>query len=250
MFIIKKFITPFLLPPGLFITLLFLAGLYFLLRKDLRAWLVNWSVGVMIWVFSLVPVSDALLRGLESGFPIQENSRGDVIILLGGGAYDSIPDISGTGGPAEETLVRIVAAVRLQKKLGLPVIISGGAAFEGIAEAPIVKRFLVDLGVPEKKIIIEDKSRDTRENAVYSTKICQRLGFSRPLLVTSALHMKRSLGIFHQMGLKAIPFPSGFKTWEGKRYGPQDYLPDASALRNSSQALHEYLGLLYYRVVY
>ena len=62
-----------------------------------------------------------------------------------------------------------------------------------------MKRFLTDLGVPDPMIIVEDKSRDTIENARYARQICERRGFVRPILVTSAYHLKRSVLSFSKV---------------------------------------------------
>jgi uncharacterized SAM-binding protein YcdF (DUF218 family) len=202
-----------------------------------------------MWAFSISPVADAMLRGLEYSFQIPDNPQGDVIVLLGGGVYDKVPDLSGVGAPTEDMIGRLVTAVRLQKKINIPIIVSGGAVFKGRkAEAPIVKRFLIDLGVPDKKIIIEDKSRDTIENARYTAEICKRLGYKKPILVTSAYHMKRSVMSFKKVNMDVIPFPSNFKTWKSRKYGWEDYLP--RSLGNSSAAINEYMGFLFYKIAY
>lgn len=251
MFILKKIVTPFILPPGIFIIILLFAGLWLLFKKkkDISAGLLICLIAIVMWVFSVSPVSDRLLKGLEADFGIPENVSGDVIVLLGGGVYGKAPDFSGTGAPSEEMMVRIVTAVRLQKKLNIPVIVSGGKVFKyKDAEAPIIKRFLVDLGVPDKKVIIEDRSRDTIENAMFTKEIMERHRFKKPLLVTSALHMKRSVLSFKKAGMNVMPFPAGFRTWENKKYGWEDYLP--WHFIDSYAAIHEYLGLLFYKIAY
>jgi uncharacterized SAM-binding protein YcdF (DUF218 family) len=90
MFIFKKVSTQFLLPPGIFIILLVGFGIWFLFKKQWKAGMVNLSIGIFMWLLSISPVADAMFRGLESDFRIPENPRGDVIILLGGGVYDSV----------------------------------------------------------------------------------------------------------------------------------------------------------------
>lgn len=248
MFIIKKVLTPFLLPPGIFILILFFTGLWFLHKRERLYSIVNISLGILIWFLSITPVSDALLRGLERGVGIPKDPKGDVIILLGGGIYEGAPDISGIGIPSETMQNRILTAARLQKKINVPIIISGGSVFGKISEAVIAKRFLIDLGIPEEKIILEDKSIDTIENAKYSKEICDKLGFKKPIVVTIASHMPRSIMSFKKAGLEIIPAPSLFKTWEGKRYGWNSYLP--RSMHDTSEALYEYLGLLFYRFAY
>ncbi|MCL4455923.1 MAG: YdcF family protein [Nitrospirae bacterium] len=249
MFIFKKILTPFLLPPGIFIVLLVGFGIWFLLKKQWKAGMANLSIGIFIWLLSISPVSHALLSPLEADFKIPENPQGDVIILLGAGIYGNAPDISGTGVPSEDMLVRLVTVVRLQKRLNIPVIVSSGAISKGEkTEASIGKRFMVDLGVPDNKVIKEEKSRDTIENAKYTAEICEKLGYKKPLLVTSAYHMKRSVMSFEKAGMKVIPFPVQFKTWKNRKYGWESFLP--KGFENSHRALHEYLGLLFYKFAY
>jgi uncharacterized SAM-binding protein YcdF (DUF218 family) len=62
--------------------------------------------------------------------------------------------------------------------------------------------------------------------------------------------MKRSILSFEKAGIKVIPFPTGFKTWQNKKYEWEDYLPNVAALEIASTAIHEYIGLLFYKVAY
>lgn len=248
-FTFKKLLSPFLVPPGIFIALLFATALYFIYKKRRAAGLVNGLLGILLWVAAITPVQEALLRGLEGGFSIPREAKGDVIVLLGGGVYGNSPDLSGVGVPTDNMMGRIVTAVRLQKRLNVPIIISGGAVFEGgKAEAPIVRRFLIDLGVPAGKIIMEDKSRDTIENARYTAALFERHGFKKPLLVTSAFHMKRALLSFRKADVPVTPVPANFKTGSGRTYEWHDYLPHG--LGDTTIALKEYLGLLFYTFAY
>jgi len=251
LFELKKFLAPFLLPPGIFISLLIISGLWSLAKKCWKIGLINILIALLMWSLSTTLVSGMIMRGLESDLKIPDNPDGDVIILLGGGVYDNVPDLSGIGSPSEDMTTRIITAVRLQKRLDIPIIISGGAVFKGTtSEAPIIKRFLIDLGVPAGKIIIEDQSRDTLENA-YNTKIiCENKGYSKPMLVTSGLHMKRSVLSFDKMDMKVIPIPANLKTSSYKHNIGRDYLPDSTSFSNSAYAIHEYLGLLFYKLAY
>jgi len=249
MFELKKILVPFLLPPGIFITMLIISGLWSLARKYWKIGLINIFIALLMWSLSTTPVSDMLMRGLEADLKIPDNPHGDVIILLGGGVYENVPDLSGIGSPREDMTGRILTAVRLQKRLNVPIIISGGAVFKGQkAEAPIIKRFLVDLGVPEGKIIVEDKSRDTFENANNTKKICKQKGYSKVMLVTSGLHMKRSVLSFEKVDMKVTPVPANLRTSAGKIYQWYDYLPESFG--NSAFAMHEYLGLLFYKIAH
>ncbi len=242
-----RILASFLLPPGVFVTLFAAAGLWHLRKGRRLAATVHFVLGALLWLLSVPPGADFLIRGLESPYEAIREPRGDLIVLLGGGVHGGAPDLSGTGAPTGEMLGRIVTAARLQKRLGVPVIVSGGKVFPGkAAEAPIAKRILVDLGVPAERVITEERSRDTRENASYAAEIAKRAGSGNPVLVTSAYHMRRAVMNFRRSGLVATPCPAGFLTWTGKEYGPEDFLPDSDSLRWSSVALREYAALLVY----
>lgn len=251
MFTLKKIITPFLLPPGLFI-LIAVAGMSgSLVRRNFRAaWVCFW-LSLLIWVFSISPTRDIILGGLENGLTIPSAPQGDVIIMLGGGLYPNTPDFSGTSAPGFGTMERMVTAARLHRRLGLPIIVSGGRVdTSGVAIAPIVKRFLMDLGVAPDRIIIEDRSRDTYENALFSKERCEQFGFKHPLLVTTGFHMKRALFCFKSVGLNATPYPCGLTVWREKQFQWKQLLPSANTLQATSAGIHEWLGRLFYLLRY
>ncbi|MBN1382395.1 MAG: YdcF family protein [Deltaproteobacteria bacterium] len=248
MFVVKKILTPFLIPPGLFVLILLISGLWFFAKKSYKAGILNILIGIVLWFISISPMTDFMMRPLEAGFTIPHNPPGDVIIVLGGGINDLVPDLSGTGFPGTDSLGRLVTAARLQKNIMKPVIISSGQVFPNkSAEAPIARRILVDLGVPSYKIFMEAKSRDTMENARYSKQICTQEGFKTPIVVTSAFHMKRSVLSFQKIDLPVIPYPANFRTGKYRQYTWNDYLPDMANLDTFSKALHEYIGLVFYQ---
>jgi uncharacterized SAM-binding protein YcdF (DUF218 family) len=245
----KVILSHLLLPPGIFIALLATAAIQALLRKQRHTAFLLLTLAGALHALSLSPVADRLTRGLEERYAIPAHPAGDVIILLGGGVYGKAPDLTGQGFPADGMLPRLITAARLQKRLGVPVLVSGGKVFDHLeAEAPVVARVLADLGVPEKKIVLEENSRDTSENARYTKRILDRKGFRSPLLVTSAYHMPRSVLLFTKAGIHATAVPAGFRTWEGKTYHWVDYLPTADGLARSTTALREFLGLAWCRI--
>ena len=249
MFIVKKIISAFLLPPGCFVAILIGGGIWSFLRKQRACGVFAVAVGMLLWGASTQPVSNFLMRGLEREMTIPPVLQGDVIILLGGGANDDTLDLTGLGAPSDDMMSRLVTAVRVQKRTGLPVIVSGGSSQENtLPESWIVQRFLQDLGVPPGLIIIEDKSLDTGDNGRFVAELCTRKGFRSPLLVTSAYHMKRSLLIFQRNRLAVTPLPAGFRSVEHQKFTPYTLLPKMSNLSATSAALHEYLGLAYYHL--
>jgi len=251
MFILKKIIEPFLLPPGIFILpLLFLSIWLFLLKKPRMAG-IHLLLATALWVLSTAPIAALLMQGLESDFHIPANPKGDVIVLLGGGMIPAVPDLSGTGFPNGDMLGRIVTTARLQKKTDLPIIISSGKVLKNTAAgAPVDKRILIDLGVEPGDILIDEKSRDTYENALYTKAICKKMGFSAPILVTSAFHLKRSVYAFRKQGLPVIPFPAYRYSADGQPIHWHSFLPRHYHLSTSATAFREYLAILLYKISY
>jgi len=245
-FAAKYALSALILPPGLFAAALLLLSLRWTARKQWEPGLLSLLLGAALYALSVAPVADRLIGSLEARYAIPDRPEGDAIVLLGGGVHGQAPDLTGLGFPTEEMLPRVVTAARLQKRLGVPVVVSGGKVFDPLeAEAPVAARVLADLGVPREKILVEEKSRDTVENARYVRELLASKGLGRPLLVTSAFHMKRAAAAFEKAGLKVTPVPAGFRTWKGKPYPWVSWLPSASQLLASCHALREYLGVLY-----
>lgn len=249
MFILKKCLSAALLPPGMFIMILVIAAWWLRRQRRSLAACNCLLLALLIWLLSTYMTANALSSRLEHGLTIPARPRGDVIVLLGGGVNDRVPDLTGSGAPSEGMMPRMVTAIRLQRQLDVPILVSGGTVYAGrSAEAPVVRRFLLDLGVPPQKILIEDKSRDTVENARFSRAILQQHRFRQPLLVTSAFHMRRSQEAFRREGIATTPIPANFITAPGRTTIWADLLPEAGALHTSATALREYLGLLFYRL--
>ena len=228
MFILKKCLISFLVPPGAFILILLAFACWARRRRQNGQAVALVLVALILWAVSIPTVGRTMAAGLEKGLSIPEHPRGDVIALLGGGTNDKVPDLSGRGTPSENSLPRVVTAARLQKRLGLPVIISGGGVFEGrTSEAVISRRFLIDLGVPPDRILLEDQSRDTVENARLTCRIMEKQGFRKPLLVTSAYHMRRSIEAFRRFGIEVTPVPTHFMSSIDTPLVWFDWLPDA-----------------------
>lgn len=102
------------------------------------------------------------------------------------------------------------------------------------------------LGLAPERIEVEEAARDTRGNALHCAALIGARGWTRVAVVTSARHMARSRAALQRAGVSslAVPTPSP----EVVRFGPGDWLPDALALRDSTAALHEWIGMAYYRL--
>ncbi|OGS12758.1 MAG: hypothetical protein A2234_05585 [Elusimicrobia bacterium RIFOXYA2_FULL_58_8] len=248
MFILKKIIAAFILPPGIFIVAA--AGIAYYLRRRCRpAAVACAALAAGMWLVSATVFSDALLRPLEYAYSTPMAPAGDVIVVLGGGVYDAGGVFSSAEKLQPASLERASSAALLQRRTGLPVIISGGAVFSGISDADAAGDYLVELGIPEKLVIRETAARDTHENAVFTGSICAQRGYKRVILLTSAVHMPRAVYSFRNAGFTDIvPFPVSRTAANGGRRFFRDFLPGNSGA--SARALNEYIGLLFYRLVY
>jgi len=225
MYTIKKIITRFLTPPGIFIIPIMLSGMWLLFREKSKVGALNIIIAILMWILSISPVSDALLESLESNFSLPKNPQGDVIILLAGSTNYKAPDLSGIGAPSDYYLSRIVTAIRLQKILNIPIIVSGDKILKSNdVVIPITKRFLADLGVPADKIIIENSSRNTYENASMSAEILKRrYPGEKHLVITSAFHLRRAMGCFRKTGLEVEGFSTDFYS-KNRQYTPDKFI--------------------------
>ena len=240
-----------ILPPGIFILLIGIIGVMLVYSRRWRIGIFNLAVGLVLWALSTIPVANWLVQGLEADFSFPANPSGDVIILLGGGVINGVPDVDGTAAPSYSSMHRIVAAVRLYQRLQLPIVVTGGRVFadNDIAEAAVAKRFLEALGVPGAQIILEDRARDTAQNARLTAAICRQRGFSRPIVLTAAYHLKRARLAFDAAGLPVTAFPAYFLGSRHAVFSPRHLLPSAGALQVSAKALHEWVGIWYYRLI-
>jgi len=248
---IKSISTSFFIPPGILIALLIGCGAFFLVRKHRNAGIVNFTIAMFIWLLSISPVSNTLLRWLESDYVIPQNPQGDVIILLGERVDSHVPDIFGIGTPSGTTLNRMLAAAKLQMNKDIPIIVSHGKDFKSsLSKGSVIERYLVEFGIPRSMIILEERSRNTFENAKYSIEICTKNEFKVPILVTSAYHLKRSILCFNKIEKKVVAYPAHFLSWKNREYSWESFLPKNKNLRNSSIAIKEYLGLVFYHFYY
>jgi uncharacterized SAM-binding protein YcdF (DUF218 family) len=258
MFFIKKLIESVLFPPGIIIIaflLIALLSLAILKRKKTKPagymFLLIASISLIsatcIYLFSIQPVSNMLLIPLETGYPVPSHriiKKPSAIVVLSSGAYNRHT----LGG---DTFNRLFEGFKLYKKYHVPIIVSGGRATSAFSLAKAMKNVLVSIGVGKHYVITEDKSNDTYQNALYVLKICRKKDFSRIILVTSAYHMPRAMLLFTKStksgafkNIKIIPYPADFKT--DMHYNTYSYFPQLAYLLTSSEALHEYIGYVYY----
>ncbi len=254
-----KFGASFILPPGIFIVFLFFYSIHLwkhsasgggiygwqrpTLRKKVAAMLMAFTI--IFYLFCTPWMAEKAMGWLEGAYQPPKKATGDVVIMLGGGAYADTPDVSGQGTLCAAPSARLLTAVRLQRQLDVPILLSGGQVYEDTgAEAKIAKRILMDLGVPEEKILVEDQSLNTTQNARYSAQLMQEKGLKNPVLVTSAFHMKRAMLNFQKQGYEPVPFPSDYRTGKKHVFHYVKLRPSVDAMYDNAVVLQETLRTL------
>jgi uncharacterized SAM-binding protein YcdF (DUF218 family) len=200
--------------------------------------------------FGLLPLGKMLIEPLEDRFPPWNAARGapDGIVVLGG-AID--PELAAARGAPDlnEAAERITVVAELARKYpSARILYSGGdgrLTFRGGTEAQFAGALIETFGVPEDRLILEDRSRNTAENAMFSLPLAAPRPGARWLLVTSAYHMPRAIGAFRAAGFAVEAYPVDYRT-----RGAVDLLIPfddvASGLRRTDTATREWIGLLAY----
>lgn len=243
-YFIKFLYNTFLFPPGIIIVALLFVCVYAYSRQRRLAILLGLFT-LVLYLCSISLVSDRLIGSLEKVYPVPQAVTGDVIVTLGGGATLDTPNVNGTGHLSGFAANRLLTAAQLYQKLKVPIIISGGKVLETTGcEAEISKTILIGLGIPGDKIILEDRSLNTTENAQFTKQVLRQFGFSRPVLVTSAFHMERSVLQFEKAQVAVLPYPADYQVNLKNRFAFHQLWPSANALFNTSLAMKEYVGIL------
>lgn len=286
MVFLSKICTVFLLPPGCFVLGLFMCALFFSRRRRLLTMFAVLAAA-LLYTLSIQPVQDLLLKPLEDFYPplearmltqsqtpptsaiptqtpaqtqtpvqtqavAQTPTMADVqaLVILGGGTVQASPE----AGEGQDTLSpgalkRTVYAFGLRDIFPGVYIAAGGRVFDygQEAEADVTGRLLISLGLPAQRILKESASRNTWQNAKNTAQL---FGYKKIILVTSAFHMRRSVFCFENNGFSVIPAPTDYRCARNSRYDIFSFLPSLDAFSATCTALHEYIGLLYYRLVY
>ena len=201
---------------------------------------------LVLYLISAPWFGGRLLRSLDRFASLDpdnpEASTAGAIVILDAGRQSAPPDRGGDS-VSPYTLERLAAGAELHRRLGLPVLISGDGARELMAE--VLDR---SFAVPVRWI--ERDSRNTHENAAHSARLLARADVDRVVLVTHFWHMPRAADAFRQAGLGVVPAPTGFTGTPRSEAGLMTFVPSARVLVASYLALHEWLGIAWYRVRY
>lgn len=250
MFIIYKLIGDLVSPPGLIcVVLLFCTFLAARRPRKTPLAVILFIISITFWFIS-TPFGAAQITGhLEDMYPSTlppGNTPITVLVLSGGSSYDKNGN---TVQPEAYSLERIYCALNIAKKRGGTIIFSGGNVYgyNQKSEAEIMSDCAINLGF-KGKIILENKSRTTRENLKFTAKILQKEKISDLVLVTNAFHMPRSMysALKFLPEVKIYPYSSG-KITDPVFRGLPSLFPKAGSLLASCLGVKEIIGLTAYR---
>ena len=250
---LSKILPLFVMPIGVTIFLA-LVGLFLLRKGKVRTAGVFVLLSIIyLWVMATPIVGEGLYRRVESAYPpvlLDQIPESDCLIVLGGAVEGPAPpriDIE-----FNDAVDRVHKAAELYREGKAPyVIVTGGNqpwSRSGKAEAELIQDLLVQWGVPEDVIMLEASSRNTRENALYTKNVVDSIHCEEALLVTSAAHMPRSMAAFRSVGIAVTPVSTDIRVADTQRMTVLDFLPDASALKMSSDAIREMVGQWVYEM--
>ncbi len=203
----------------------------------------------LCFLFTNLFLSNALVRWWEAEpVAIESLPHYDVGIVLGGITSDKEPrDRVHTSGAAD----RILHAVQLYRQGKIDkILVSGGTGkiiADEVKEAVLLKKLLLLSMVPEEDILVEDNSRNTRENALFSRDLLQaQAPGHRYLLITSAFHMPRAKACFDKVGLEVSTFSVDFRSDEHKFTPDILFIPGSAAIGHWEIIIREVLGMAAY----
>ncbi len=250
MFFLLSKALAFVLIPSNFLVLMGLLGLALaLLRWPKFGWSLLTIAILGIAIAGWSPLGPVLLMALEDRFSRQEMPSTVTGIVMLGGAVD-IHITQARGSEAwNDQAERITAAAELANRFpSARIILSGGSGHpDAISESSIAKQALVTMGVPEGRMELETKSRNTCENASESVATAKPKANEIWLLITSASHMPRAIACFRAANFPVTPFPVDYHT-RGSEDLRRMQESVAEGLAHVDLAAHEWTGLITYRL--
>jgi len=208
-----------------------------------------YAAAVFALLVAVLPVGQAMFIALENRFPVAQEppSRVDGIVVLGGVVEQVVSVKRGqlAIGGAAERITELATLVRLYPNS--KIVFTGGSGnllFPDIKEADVIQPLLDVLGLPPGRVAMENRSRNTHENALFTKELAEPKQGETWMLVTSAFHMPRAVGSFRKAGWQIVPYPVDFRTRGDEHFAPHFNL--LGGLSSLSGALHEWLGLTFY----
>jgi uncharacterized SAM-binding protein YcdF (DUF218 family) len=251
-YFISKIVWFFLTPSNALVTLA-LAGLLLMRTKRavLGARLTIAGVSGLL-IAGLSPLGNALILPLEERFPSYRDDGAPVTgIIVLGGTYDTEATNARGQMALNETGERLIALGELARRYPQAKLIyaGGGSEFtpDTTPEATLVENTVHQLGIAPGRILYDRRSLNTYQNAVYAKKLARPKPGQRWLVVTSAFHMPRTMGVFRAAGFAVVPYPVDYRT-AGAVSLLRPFAFVGEGLRRTDIAAKEWIGLLTYRL--
>ena len=247
--IISKIFWRFASPnTSIFLILLTGVGLLFLGREKLGKTLIL-ATTALIFFISVLPVYNLLLLPLENRFPIPEPlpKKVDGVIVLGGAEIPKLTQIRGQVS-LTDSVERLTTFVSLTYRYSDAKFVyaggQGAITAQEYKSATTARLFFEQMGLDTSRVIFDSQSRNTQENVENALQLAHPVKGEKWVLITSAWHMPRSVGIFRKLNWQVIPYPVDFKT-TGK-LEMSIGIPNFSAIASVSNVVYEWIGLFYY----
>ena len=204
------------------------------------------------WFISTHSGATLLVAGLGHGFSAihsREDARGaEAVVVLGGGAATYSADGQVVGVLTSPSVLRALEGARVAKLIGARVVVASGGEprpeLQLRPESQMLSAVLVAAGVPADRVVEESTSKNTRDQVRLIPAMLRARGIDRFVLVTSPVHMGRSLALFRAQGIEPVPSVSLMRSEHLPR--PSLILPDGAALIASDEALYDYMAWIYY----
>jgi uncharacterized SAM-binding protein YcdF (DUF218 family) len=255
---LSKLLPLFLYPLGLACVLLVLGLIFLRKRPRVTAWCMGLALFFLLFS-SNGWVTRYFVRSLEwQNVPVVELPKAEAIVVLGGATRSALPPRPGVD--LSEAGDRVIYAAQLFRQNKAPKILLSGGRIDwrgtGSPESQDMANILTSLGIPKDAILQDPESLNTYENGVNTRKILEKNNIKKVLLVTSAIHMPRSLLIFKHQKIDVIPAPTDFLISYGEmeeltstpKSAILNLLPESSNLERFTSALKEYIGIIVYRL--
>ena len=243
--LVTNLIAAFLLPPvNLLVLMVWGAWLLRSRRRQRQGRALIWLSAAGLWLLSTPYLAGLMLDALKPPRTPIAGGEAEAIVILAGGVYRGNLEY---GGDTVDrlTLERVRYGAWLARETAKPVLVTGGAPAGGVAEGRLMQAVLErEFGIPVRWV--EDRSSNTRENALYSARLLKAAGVERIFLVTHAWHLKRAIPEFQRAGLMVIPAGIGYAAPDSPSV--LDFVPSARGLLDSYYAMHEGIGLIWYRM--
>lgn len=241
----------FVAQPINLIGLLVLAGVVLALAGWRRLSIfISFAAFLIIAIGAWTSTGALLMHPLEDRFQRPDPAPAEVagIIVLGGGFEGGVNLVRG-GYELNSSGDRFVETAILARRYpNARVVVTGGNGslmLEGEGDGDTAPRLLTALGVEADRLVLEKRSRNTHENAVFTREMVEPRPGEVWLLVTSAFHMPRSMGLFRKAGFDVVPWPADYRTAGNEHVGlAQDNVQDS--LQNLTVGIREWVGLFAY----